>query len=45
MTENTSFEIVKLSERRDLKEKAAEWFSSKWGVPKDVYLESIEESF
>lgn len=37
--------IVKLCERRDLKEKAAEWFSSKWSVPKDAYLDSIEESF
>ena len=45
MTENTSFEIVKLSERREVKEKAAEWFSSKWGVPKEAYLDSIEESF
>lgn len=45
MAENTSFEIVKLSERRELKEKAAEWFSSKWGVTKEAYLDSIEESF
>lgn len=37
--------IVRLSERRDLKEKAAEWFSSKWRVPKDAYLDSIASSF
>ena len=37
--------IVRLRERPDLKEKAAEWFSSKWNVPKSAYLESIEESF
>ena len=44
--ENASgFRIVRLCERRDLKEKAAEWFSSKWKIPKDAYLDSIEESF
>lgn len=37
--------IVRLRERPDLKEKAAEWFSSKWKVPKSAYVESIEESF
>ena len=37
--------IVRLRERPDLKEKAAEWFSSKWNVPQSAYLESIEESF
>lgn len=37
--------IVKLSERRDLKEKAAKWFSGKWSVPEEAYLESIDESF
>ena len=37
--------IVKLSERRDLMDKAAGWFSSKWSVPKEAYLESIEQSF
>ena len=37
--------IVKLSELHDLKEKAAEWFSSKWNVPKEAYLDSIEDSF
>lgn len=37
--------IVKLSEQPELKERAAEWFSSKWHVPLSAYLESIEESF
>ncbi len=37
--------IVKLIERRDLKQKAAEWFNSKWGISTEAYLESIEESF
>lgn len=42
---NSGIRIVKLSERHDLKEKAAEWFSSKWNVPNEAYLDSIEESF
>ena len=37
--------IVKLSDRKDLKDRAADWFSSKWSVPKEAYLESIEDSF
>ena len=37
--------IVKLSDRPELKEKAAAWYSSKWSVPEEAYLESIEESF
>lgn len=41
----SSFEIVKLCEHRELKEEAAEWFSGKWSVPKEAYLESIEDSF
>lgn len=37
--------IAKLSERRDLKEEAAKWFSAKWGIPEGTYRESIEKSF
>ena len=37
--------IIRLSDRRDLKEKATEWFASKWNVPKKAYLDSIDESF
>lgn len=40
-----SYKIVKLSNRKELKEKAAEWFSKKWGVPDETYLESIDASF
>ena len=39
------FPIVTLAERRDLKDMAADWFSSKWGVPRQAYLDSIEASF
>ena len=31
-----------LREKSELKEMAAEWFSSKWGVPKEAYLECME---
>ncbi len=37
--------IVKLTERRDLKDAAAAWFSDKWKIPVEAYAESIEESF
>ena len=40
-----AYEIVKLSNRKELKEKAAEWFASKWDVPFETYQESIESSF
>lgn len=42
---NEGLKIVSLTQRRDLKEKAANWFSSKWSVPLDAYLDSIEASF
>ena len=38
-------QIIRLSEHRELKETAADWYSSKWHVPKAAYLESIEASF
>lgn len=37
--------IINLLDRQDLKEEAANWFSSKWRVPKEAYLESMEECF
>ena len=33
---------ITLRERPELKEYAAEWFHSKWGVPKEAYLECME---
>lgn len=41
----TSGIIIKMSRRKDLKEKAAKWFSEKWGIPEQTYLESMEDSF
>ncbi|MDE7425170.1 MAG: GNAT family N-acetyltransferase [Lachnospiraceae bacterium] len=35
--------IVKLREHSELASIAAEWFHQKWGIPKEAYIESIEE--
>ncbi len=37
------FKYIKLREMPELKESAAEWFHSKWGVPMEAYLECIED--
>ena len=34
--------IVDLKNSQEIKEKAADWFYSKWGVPKESYLECME---
>lgn len=33
---------IALREMPEVKDRAAEWFSSKWGVPKEAYLECME---
>lgn len=35
--------IKKISEHINLKESAAEWFHSKWNIPAEAYLESMEQ--
>ena len=35
--------FINLKEKPFLKEEAAEWFSSKWNVPKKAYLHCMEE--
>lgn len=37
------FRIIELNERPEMKEAAAEWFHSKWGVPREAYIESMDE--
>lgn len=37
-----AYEIIRLADRPDLKEKAAQWFHEKWGIPTEAYLESME---
>ena len=36
-------EFVSLSEMPEVKEKAAEWFHNRWGVPKEAYLACMEQ--
>lgn len=37
------YRIITLREKAELKEAAAEWFHSKWGVPKEAYLACMED--
>ena len=32
------FQYLALREKPELMDRAAEWFHSKWGVPKEAYL-------
>lgn len=36
--------IKKVSDNPDLKEEAAQWFSRKWSVDKELYMESLDLS-
>ena len=38
-----SFRIINISEQPELRERAAEWFHLKWGIPAEEYLVSIGE--
>ena len=37
------YKYIILTELPSIKEQAAEWFHSKWNVPKEAYLECMEE--
>lgn len=37
------YEMVKIQEHPGLLEAAAQWFHEKWGIPKEAYVESMEE--
>ncbi len=39
-----NFDIIRITERPELKTAAAEWFREKWGIPYEAYLESMEEA-
>ena len=41
--EMTDYKIITLREQPEIKDAAAQWFSSKWGVPKEAYLECMED--
>ena len=36
------YQYISLRGKPELMNKAAEWFHSKWGVPKEAYLECME---
>lgn len=36
------YEIVRLADAPERKQRAAQWFHEKWGVPLEAYLESIQ---
>ena len=38
-----TYEIIRLTDRPEWKEQAASWFHEKWGIPKEEYLNSMEE--
>ena len=38
----SNYRYITLMEEPTIKDKAAEWFNSKWGVPKEAYLECME---
>jgi GNAT superfamily N-acetyltransferase len=39
----SNYQYIKLIDRPELKDAAATWFNSKWGVPKEAYLECMDE--
>ena len=39
----TQFTYITLKQRPEWKEKAAQWFHQKWGVPQEAYLECMDD--
>ncbi|MDE6751114.1 MAG: GNAT family N-acetyltransferase [Lachnospiraceae bacterium] len=37
------YDIIRLIDQPEIKERAAQWFHEKWGIPMDAYLESMED--
>lgn len=38
-----AYKYITLRQNPDMMNKAAEWFSSKWGVPKEAYIECMQD--
>lgn len=38
-----NYKIVRLTDKPELKERAAQWFHEKWNIPLTAYMESMEE--
>ncbi len=41
--EAVSYKIVRLTDKPEIKEQAAQWFYEKWDIPLNAYLESMDE--
>ena len=39
----SEFKYITLREKPELMDSAAQWFNNKWGVPKEAYLECMED--
>ncbi len=37
------YEIIRLTDKPEIKEQAAQWFHEKWGIPLEAYIESMED--
>ena len=37
------YSYITLRNKPELEDAAAEWFHNKWGIPKEAYLECMEE--
>lgn len=40
----SGYEIVRVTDRPELKGKMAEWFHEKWGIPLEAYVESMDDA-
>lgn len=40
----TNHQIIKIKDHSEMLDTAATWFHQKWGIPKEAYVESMEES-
>ncbi|MGN0379965.1 MAG: GNAT family N-acetyltransferase [Butyrivibrio sp.] len=38
------YKIIRIIDAPEMKERAAEWFHEKWGIPLSAYIESMEEA-
>lgn len=38
-----NYEIIRLIDKPEIKEQAAQWFHEKWNIPLTAYIESMEE--
>ena len=37
------YEIIRLIDKPNIKEQAAQWFHEKWNIPLEAYIESMED--